>query len=138
MTSAVIDASIAIKWVIHEQGSDEANAIRRAGNLAAPDLLLVECANVLWKWQRRGGLNKKECALALDLLSSTNIELVPTRMVVDKALRLASQLDHPVYDCLYLALALETSRPLVTAYRRFAERVEASGIAPGRVQLLGG
>ena len=76
--------------------------------------------------------------LAIDLLHNTNSEINPSRLVVEQALSLANQLNRPVYDCLYLALALEADRPLVTADRRFVERVEASGIAPGRVHPLGG
>jgi predicted nucleic acid-binding protein len=48
----VIDASIAIKWVIEEEGTKEALALRNQA-LVAPDLLIAECANVLWKKVRR-------------------------------------------------------------------------------------
>ena len=48
MSGLVIDASVAIKWVIEEAGTKEALALRRQA-LAAPDLLVAECANILWK-----------------------------------------------------------------------------------------
>jgi hypothetical protein len=48
----VIDASIAIKWVIEEEGTKEALALRSRA-LSAPDLLIAECANILWKKVRR-------------------------------------------------------------------------------------
>jgi len=44
-----IDASIAIKWVIEETGTQEALALRECARLIAPDLLIPECANILWK-----------------------------------------------------------------------------------------
>jgi len=43
----VIDASIAVKWVVGEDGSDEALALLRTARLSAPDLLAAECANIL-------------------------------------------------------------------------------------------
>lgn len=46
MRALVIDASIAIKWVIEEEGTNEALALRNQA-LAAPDLLIAECANIL-------------------------------------------------------------------------------------------
>jgi len=42
------------------------------------------------------------------------------RDLAPEAFRLARLLDHPVYDCLYLALAMESGAPVVTADRRFA------------------
>jgi predicted nucleic acid-binding protein len=44
----VVDASVALKWVIDEDGSEAAGALLLEEPLAAPDLLMVECANVLW------------------------------------------------------------------------------------------
>ena len=44
--AAVVDASVAVKWVVPETGSDLARSLSNA-SLEAPDLLLVECANIL-------------------------------------------------------------------------------------------
>ena len=43
----VIDVSVALKWVIEEDGSEAARALLLEGPLVAPDLLIVECAKVL-------------------------------------------------------------------------------------------
>ena len=48
MSTFVIDASVAIKWVVEEPGTPEALLLRRH-RLLAPDLLMAECANILWK-----------------------------------------------------------------------------------------
>lgn len=40
---------------------------------------------------------------------------LPTRYLLETATRLALNLDHPAYDCLYLALAMERSCVFVTA-----------------------
>ncbi len=44
----VIDASVALKWVIDEDDSEAAQELVSDHALAAPELLLIECANVLW------------------------------------------------------------------------------------------
>jgi predicted nucleic acid-binding protein len=46
--AAVVDASVALKWALEEPGSDRARLLSSA-RLEAPDLLPIECANVLWK-----------------------------------------------------------------------------------------
>lgn len=121
MIDLVIDASVAIKWVIEEQGTQEALSLRRH-RLFAPDLLAAECANVLWKKARRNELTSQEALLAVRLLQRADIELVPMRALLEPATRLAIALDHPAYDCAYLALAESLSCDLVTADRRLSAK----------------
>jgi predicted nucleic acid-binding protein len=45
----IIDASVAIKWIIPEEGTDEALALRQKYEPAAPELIIPEIANILWK-----------------------------------------------------------------------------------------
>ena len=123
MTPRVIDASVAIKWVIDEAGSARAASLLTGSRLVAPDLLLVECANVLWKKVRRAELSAEEALVAIRLLQQADVELVPTRHLADQAVRLALELDHPVPDCLYLALALANDWILITADDRFVQRL---------------
>ncbi len=52
--TVIVDASIALKWVIEEDGSDAAGALLLEQLLAAPVLLTIECANGLWAKARRG------------------------------------------------------------------------------------
>ena len=47
MNSFVIDASIAVKWVVEEEGTQEALILRQRAKLLAPELLVAECANIL-------------------------------------------------------------------------------------------
>ena len=136
MSGLVVDASVAIKWVVEEPGSEAAAALLGGTSLLAPDLLLVECANALWKKVRRGELTAGEAGLAIRLLRQADIELVPTRPLVERALLLALQLDQTAYDCLYLALAMESGRGFVTADSRFCRRIEEAAIAPGLVTVL--
>ena len=67
-TANVVDASVAIKWMIEEPGTAPALA-PLAHDLTAPDLLVTECANVLWRKQRQGEIGAREAGLATRVLS---------------------------------------------------------------------
>ena len=123
MNTFVIDASIAVKWVVEEDGTPEALALRQRAKLIAPDLLVAECANILWKKVQRNELSKEEALLAARLLQGAEIELLPTRSLLEAAMRIAIDLDHPAYDCLYLALAIENDCPFATADERLLRKL---------------
>lgn len=124
MNTLVIDASIAVKWVVEEDGTPEALVVRRRAKLIAPELLVAECANILWKKVQKDELSKKEALLAAHLLQGAEIELLPTRSLLAAATRIAIDLDHPAYDCLYLALAAANDCRFVTADQRFLRKLE--------------
>jgi len=115
MNTLVIDASIAVKWVVEEDGTPEALAVRQKAKLIAPDLLIAECGNILWKKVKRSELVQREALLAARLLQGAEIELLPTRALCEAATRMALEINHPAYDCLYLALAVENGCQFVTA-----------------------
>lgn len=136
MKALVVDASVAIKWVIDEPGTAEAIALRRY-RLSAPDLLVPECANILWKKVRRGELSELEALLAAKLLERADVELVPMRRMLEPAVKLAVALNHPAYDCLYLSLAQSAGCDFVTADERLCAKVRGHGL-PARVLSLSG
>ncbi len=118
METLVVDASIAVKWVVEEEGTAAAISLRAKFRFAAPDLLSAECANILWKKARRGDLTHEEAVMAARLLERSGIELLPMRSLTEPATSLAIELDHPAYDCLYLALAHQQKWRFVTADER--------------------
>jgi predicted nucleic acid-binding protein len=117
MDAAIVDASVAVKWVIEEEGSAMARRLSRI-RLEAPDLLFVECANILWKKVRLGDLAPAEAKERLDRLLRAPVRLTASRELLAPALELSLELRHPIYDCLYLALAQRHGVPLVTADER--------------------
>jgi predicted nucleic acid-binding protein len=122
----VVDASVALKWVVGEPGATEAAALRRADQLLAPDLITAECANALWKMVRRAEITFEEALMAARILERAEIDLRPMRDLLAAATRLAVALDHPAYDCIYLALAEIEGCPFVTADERLVRRLAAS------------
>lgn len=125
MSALVIDASIAVKWVVQEAGTQDALALRKA-KLAAPDLIIPECANILWKKLKLGQLTQGEAHAAAQLLERADIERVPMGAHLHRATVLATELDHPAYDCFYILLALDRGCPLATADMRLLHKARQS------------
>jgi predicted nucleic acid-binding protein len=116
--SLVIDASVALKWVLAEPGQAAADALLDE-DLIAPSLWLLEAANALWRRAQSGELSADEAGERLSELFNAPVTAVPIEDDLSAAAALAQRLGHPVYDCLYLALALREQTQVVTADRRF-------------------
>ncbi len=136
MTSVVVDASVAVKWVVEEADSDAAVDLAQY-ELWAPELMRVECANALWAKARRGELNDAEVVERTDALATVPMTLVSQEELLGDAVRLALELEHPVYDCLYLALAAQRETYVVTADRRFFDVVRRNDRYSQRMRALG-
>jgi predicted nucleic acid-binding protein len=119
----IVDASVAVRWFVDGPYRDQARSLRKIeDSLLAPTLLLAEVGNAFWKLLRVGQVAQKDAIAALTLLSSGTPQLIPIEAFLSRAFALAAELDHPVYDCLYLALAEQHDGRVITADRRFAER----------------
>ena len=126
MNGYVVDASVAVKWLIDEPHSKQAARLLDDDLiLAAPELIFAEVANALWAIALRGGIAAASIREALHILDDAPL-VVPCTMkqLMPAAARLAIDLEHPVYDCMYLAMAIQEQRPVVTADRRFCNVVQ--------------
>lgn len=129
MSALVPDASIAIKCVIAEPGSITARQLMAAADpLIAPELLLAECANVVWKRVNRGMTPRAGVPQTLDALESIAANLLPLRDLTRAALSIALEFDHPVYDCYYLAAAIQNDATLATADERLYDLALRAGL----------
>ncbi len=133
--SLVVDASVALKWVLDEAGSDAAEALLDQ-DLVAPSVWLVEAANALWRRARSGEITAEEARDRLGELQRAPVRTFAVEKDIAAAADLALVLNHPVHDCLYLALALREDTHVVTADRRFHAAAERSGSHRGAVRLL--
>jgi predicted nucleic acid-binding protein len=133
----VVDASVAIKWFIRETLHQEALRLLDSPDaLHAPDLLAAEVTNNAWKKARIGEIGEGQAMdIARTIRHGTPI-LYPSALFNERALELAFLLDHPAYDCFYLACAEIVGGPLITADAKFHRTAQKAGFAD-RVRPLG-
>ncbi len=113
----VVDSSVAFKWFVPEEFFENARQLLRGAEpLLAPDFILVEVANTIWKTRRRGEWSGTSTREILTMLRA-DLQLIPSEESVDEASDLSEMFDHSVYDCLYIAVARRYGVPLITADR---------------------
>jgi predicted nucleic acid-binding protein len=131
----VVDASVAVKWVLEERDSALAEALS-SRVMTAPNLLLVECASALLRRARAGDFPTEAVSAKLRALRLAPIHLEAAERYLDRAVEIAIRLQHPIYDCLYLAMALARQAQVVSADRRFASVVRHHAGLAGSIVLL--
>jgi predicted nucleic acid-binding protein len=126
----VVDASVAVKWIAPERMRDHATALLEdLGLLEAPDLILAEVANAVSVKRRRGEMTREEADAGLEAVQNFIRVFHPSRRLSSRALEIAFDLDHPVYDCVYLACAEAEGGTLVTADTKLLRVVRGSEFA---------
>lgn len=126
MTTCVVDACVAAKWVLPAAGEgllDQANRlierhVRHDLQLLAPALIEAEIGNVLWKAVGRKRISRQRAENSLRRFIELGIQTIPTHELLDRALQIAVDCDRSFYDSLYVALALATKTELITADER--------------------
>jgi predicted nucleic acid-binding protein len=130
LTSVVVDSSVAVKWFVPEALSDvAARLLEPEYDLAAPDLLVPEFGNVLWKKLRRNELRRDEALEIVAALGEVPLTIVGSAELVAPALEIAAAYGRTVYDALYVALAVARDCALVTADERLAVALAGGPLA---------
>jgi predicted nucleic acid-binding protein len=116
----VLDASVALKWVLTEPDSPKALAVRddyrkQLHELLAPDVFPVEVAHALTRAERKGLIKPPQAARLLADVLSTPMPLQPYQSLLPRAVAISSAMRCGVYDCLYVALAEREGCELLTA-----------------------
>jgi len=133
VSTSVVDASVAAKWFLpakQEPLVDEALLLLNAYSagqiqFVVPDLFWAEFGNILWKAVRQGRCSKRAGETAIASLKQRNLPTVSSSALLDLAFRIATAFDRTVYDCLYIALAVESNSQFITADERLANSVAA-------------
>ena len=133
MSLIVVDASVAVKWFLPEEGEtlgSQAVALLDAydddqARFVVPDLFYVETASAIWKAVRAGRVSRAFGDQSLVLLMQREFPTVPTLKLLDRAFQIAADYGRTVYDSLYVALAVQTSAQLITADERLANALAA-------------
>lgn len=133
MSLVVVDASVAIKWYLPENGEslvDQALALldkydNKEVRFVVPDLFYVEIANAIWKAVRVGRVPQEFGDQALVLLTQRKFPAVPSLKLLERAFPIAMDYGRTVYDSLYVALAVQAKTQLITADERLANSLAA-------------
>lgn len=131
----VLDASVAAKCFITEEGSDVARKLVKSDRLfVAPDLLLIEMASIAAKRARRGDILEALAADAVREVRGLVGVLVPTAELTSRAFEFAL-LGFSAYDGVYLALAERRGCKVITMDLKLLSRASSLGHA-GLVEQL--
>ncbi len=132
----IIDASIALKWRFREPDSLLAERLLSRHDLAAPSILSIEMRYVNTKLVRQRVLTASDAREPwLDALEA-KVNLIDSQPLLDEAFELSLRLNTSFYDCVYLALAIDTGDVLVTADAHFIHAVQPDRDLRGRVLAL--
>jgi predicted nucleic acid-binding protein len=116
----VLDANVALKWVLVEPDSPKASQLRSdfqkgIHELLAPDVFEVEIAHALTRAERQGRIAVGQAAILWADVMSTPPRLERFGPLLPRAIAISSSMRVGVYDCLYVALAERAGCSLVTA-----------------------
>ncbi len=139
----VVDASVALKWVLDEPDSDLASALTEGEEeILLPDFWLNEATNICWLQVRKRKWSADEAREGLALLRAL-VPPTPTADIGlhDVALDIGIAVSHSTYDTLYLAFAIAMGArgvvvadgPFVRAMARHADPALAGMLIPLQV-----
>jgi predicted nucleic acid-binding protein len=134
--SIVVDASVAVKWVVAEDFSDQADLLKGSA-LCAPAHWQAEAVNVLWAKVYRGDLLPAGAIDRARMLMQAPIELVPLSPLMDEALKQSLAYGITIYDSLYLALAVARDIAFVTADRKLLQKLSGDPNLMALVRWVG-
>lgn len=129
----VIDASVAAKWYLPPWAEPQSAAAREyarrhmAGEeeLLVPDFFWAELGNALCKAARRGRYRAEDATVDLRRARDLGLGVMASAVLLERAWTIAWEHGQTVYDCLYVAAAMEVGGVLVTADERLATALAA-------------
>lgn len=133
MNALVLDASVALKWAIpsaREPLTDESLRLLKRYvdsevEFIVPDVFWAEVGNVLWKGTRQRRWRQDEAEAVAADMKARDFATVSSFILLPEALRIAFAYDRSVYDCLYVALAVQSKTDWITADERLANALAA-------------
>jgi predicted nucleic acid-binding protein len=134
--TVVVDASVAFKCLFAEPDSRTALQLMNTQDCLAPDFLFLELRNAILTKLRGAKLSKLATIRLENDLQQLPVVPMGTIGLLHDAFSTAIELSHPIYDCLYLAAAIQLDQPLVTADRRFLAALKGSRHAGHAIALM--
>jgi predicted nucleic acid-binding protein len=100
--------------------------------LIGPAIWLAEAANALWQHVRLGETTAAEAIARMTKWPRRRLQRSRSSRISPLH---GTEISHPMYDCLYLALAIHYDAHVITDDRRFAAAASRPGLTD-RVRLL--
>ena len=122
----VVDASVAVKWLIVEEDSPDARVLLDEEELHAPRLLVSEVANAVWRKVRLDQVDRGAAGQLVATMPDMPVRWHADETICADAVRLAIAHDRPVYDLMYLALAQRLGVRVVTADQRLVNALAST------------
>jgi predicted nucleic acid-binding protein len=94
-------------------------------NFIVPDVFWAEVGNVLWKGARQRRWPQTVAEKAVSDIADRKFFTVSSLTLLPDALKIAFAHDRSVYDCLYVALAIQFKTKMITADERLANALAA-------------
>jgi predicted nucleic acid-binding protein len=127
MKCYVLDASVAVKWYIPEIYSGAAERLLAGVYvLHAPELILPEFGNIIWKKIRRGEITTAQGQQIIEAFLQVPAQIHSGSNLLEPAFVIADRTVQTVYDCIYLALAIALNCEMVTADEKFYRTISQS------------
>jgi predicted nucleic acid-binding protein len=123
----VVDASVAVQWIADEADAGQALALLDRNDLIAPELLAVEVGSALRRKLQHGEIEASQLTEGLKLLFGRVDIQRHTPELIERAIATSVAMSHPVYDCVYVALAEILGATFVTRDIELTKRMRRSG-----------
>jgi len=125
----VLDASAAIEVVLTRSKAREfERRLEEADQVLAPDLIIPEVVNTIWKYHQFENLNLNTCDQAIEFAIGLLDVLVPCKELYREAFLLARSARQPAYDMFYLSLARREDAGFLTTDRALKREAERQGV----------
>jgi predicted nucleic acid-binding protein len=136
VSDLVIDASVAVKWFVLEDGTDKAGEVLKSDRaLLAPRLIVTEVANALARKSHQNLVTPREASEYVGVLPRFVAKLIDVDDLIETALEHSCSYRHPIYDFIYLEAARRSDTQLLTADGRFIARIDGTPLAKHVVSL---
>ncbi|HEX8651277.1 MAG TPA: type II toxin-antitoxin system VapC family toxin [Pyrinomonadaceae bacterium] len=131
MSRYIVDASIAVKLYVPEVHSQQAiQFFSDQHELIAPDLMLAEFGNIIWKKVRLlGELTSDEGKKIMAAAQTLPLVYHSTVDLINDAFKIALNAQRTVYDSLYVALAASQGCQLMTDDRKLHSALQQTSRA---------
>ena len=134
MTSAVVDASVALAWGLPDEQSEYSDAVFdqvQDSTIWVTAIWSLEIANSVLMGERKRRFGEAETLRFFEMIESLNVAVDPLNLTetLERIVPLAREHQLTAYDASYLELALRKRLPLATLDQRLAKAATRAGVA---------